>query len=702
VIDEVIERAQDNLKAITDRYDYAYEVGRDCLNFVAGYQWEEKELNSRTGTDRPVVTINKLGNYVNLVVNQNSMELARIKVSPNEDSDVDTARVINGLIRHIQYSDKSDAVLAYSQMFFDLVSAGFGYVEIDTEYCNEMSFDQELVINKVDDPFSVYLDPDGYFAFRAISMTKDEFKAKFGENADCGSWDIDNYTRKNSDDVVLLKYYEKTEEEITIYKIEIPETVEVEQAAEIDVDGAIDQMTQPKMKQTPAQQKVVTKEELDQIPVKVILEERTTQIPTVKKYILSMKEVLDESDWAGKHIPIVGAFSRKFYTEDGRVFFKPLVYDAKWPQKFYNFYKSQQAEVLMMAPKAPWVGAEGQFDGHEAEFEESNNSHVPYLEYKPVPINGQPAPPPQRQAPPAPSAGFYQEMIQASDEIKATTGLFDASLGAQGNETSGRAIIARKQQGNVSTYHFTAAFNNSLRQVGLILVDAIPRYYDTARSVRILGEDMSDEIVKINQGFVDNEGKPVLYDLTVGTYDVKVETGATSVTKREEAAESLLEFAKVVPPAGAVAPDIIAMNMDFERAEELAFRLKAGIDPSILARAKELEQGDKMGMSPERMQIQKMQQTLQQMQQMVAGAQQQLQGLGKENMALKKKIEQDKITVAQIKAEVDRKNAQLKAQTDLQTTQMDNRTDLQVEMIKQNAKPPMRPAAAPVPYANQR
>ena len=164
-----------------------------------------------------------------------------------------------------------------------------------------------------------------------------------------------------------------------------------------------------------------------------------------------------------------------------------------------------------------------------------------------------------------------------TEEIKATTGMFDPSLGAPSNEISGKAIIARRQQGDLGTFHFTLAINSGLRITGLILVDQIPYRYDGARTIRILGEDMADEVVKINQNYIDKNGKRQLYDMTAGKYDVKIETGANSITRRQDAAENLLEFARVVPSAAAVGADMIVSNLDAEKSDELAIRMKAAL-----------------------------------------------------------------------------------------------------------------------------
>jgi hypothetical protein len=667
---EVVERAKKNLTRMVDTMAKTHEIGKRCMEFVGGEQWEEEDIKSRESTNRPMITINKLSNFVNIVVNKNSQERSRIRVVPFEDSDVDTAKVVNGLIRHIQYSDKSDAGEAYSNAFFTLVTMGFGYWRVDTEYVDDESVtEQEIVIGKIDDPLSVYLDPNGRFAIVVKFIDKDEFEDKYGEHSN-SDWGVAGLKGDSDEDVMVVEYWEKTEVDTEIFKIEIPE--EITSGAPIDgIDAAIESATNSKGS-TPQKVITVTAEEKENYPDAIILASRKSKKVKIKQYIFCGSDELESKDWAGKYIPIIGCYGRKFKMRNGEFFYKPLIFDAIDPQMYYNYLKSQDFELMQMVPKSPWLGAEGQFDGHEDEFSRSNTDHVPYLEYKAITVDGQVVGSPQRNFPSQPNVAFYQNMMQANDEIKACIGMFDASLGAQGNEQSGKAILARKQQGDVATYHFTTAINTAFRQTGLVIVDLRPHIYDTARTIRILGEDMTDEVVKINQPFIDNAGKQVNYDMTVGKYDIKIDIGSNSITRRIDAAENLLEFARIVPSAGAMSADLIAKNLDFDYSEELAARLKAAIPQPLLDKVKQNEQGGQGGPTQEQVQIQKMGQVIQEMQQKIAQGQKMLQGMAKENQALKIRSGEDKLMIERIKAQAGIQEKRIEAEADIRVAQIQN------------------------------
>lgn len=671
---EVLDRAKKRLTRMVTELLKAHEIGKECIEAVAGDQWNPDELKSREAAGRPWVTINRLSPFVNQVVNKNSMERSRIKAVPFEDADVDKGKVVNGLLRHIQNSEKSSAGEAFSTMFFHLGSAGFGYYRIDTEYCNELSMDQEILIKSIKDPFSVYLDPDGDFAividFVDAELFKEEYKGKSG-----GDWDASSELNKpHVDDMMRVEYWERTYDETILYQIKIYPEIVPEQIGLDNVDEAIANTLQPDTGNETTV-KTVTQEELDEIPEGTydIIKQRETKIPKVKRYIFSGEDELSVDDWPGKYIPIIGAFSREHTLKSGETFFKAIVKDALDPQRMYNFYKSQDLELMEQAPKSTWIGPKGSFKGFERDYDEANQVATARLEYNPVIVNGVVAPAPSRVAPPMPSQGYYANMTQSADEIKSCIGIFDASLGQQGNEVAARAILARQQQGDIATYHYTMAANIALFKGGVVIIDLIPHVYDTARTIRILGDDMADEVVKINQNFVDKEGKPKLYDLTVGEYDVKIDVGASSATRRMDAAENLLEFARVIPKAGELGADMIVGNMDFEKAEELSMRFRAALPPELLMKVDMMQKGA----SPEMIQVQMLQQQLKQAGQM-------LQGMGEENKKLKQRVGQMNIEETQIEAQSGIVKEKIKAGAEVQK-----------EVIRQRFNPPMPPGAGP-------
>jgi hypothetical protein len=264
----------------------------------------------------------------------------------------------------------------------------------------------------------------------------------------------------------------------------------------------------------------------------------------------------------------------------------------------YNYWTSQEAEMLALAPKAPFIGYGGQFEGYETQWKTANTNNWPYLEVNPDVTDGQGAilPLPQRAQPPMASSGLLQAKVGASEDIKSSTGQYNASLGMTSNERSGRAILARQREGDVGTYHYQDNLARAVRYVGRQLVDLIPKIYDTQRIARIIGIDGETKMVKIDpmqaepvRKIQNQEGIVIdkIYNPSVGKYDVVVATGPGYATKRQEALEAMAQLLQGNPQLWAVAGDLFVKNMDWPGAQEMAKRFAKTIDPKLMGDAED-------------------------------------------------------------------------------------------------------------------
>jgi hypothetical protein len=309
----------------------------------------------------------------------------------------------------------------------------------------------------------------------------------------------------------------------------------------------------------------------------------------------------------------------------------------------YNFWVSAETEAIALAPKAPYIGAEGQFEGHEDQWDSSNRRNLAFLQYMPKTLaNGQPAPPPQRNAFEAPVGAITNARMQSSEDMKATTGIYDASLGNRSNENSGIAIQRRNHQAQTNNFHYVDNLTRSLNHSGRILIELIPKIYDTPRAIRIIGENDQAEIQLINQ-LVMKDGEPKDLKLNHGKYDVSVSTGPSYATKRQETVDQFLQLIQSYPRLAELSGDILVKNMDVEGADEISERLKKTLPPGILE-----EMGDDKAKIPPEIQAQ-----LQQMTQVIE------QMTGQLNQA------QDKIERKTLELESKERIEMLKAETDL-------------------------------------
>jgi hypothetical protein len=333
-------------------------------------------------------------------------------------------------------------------------------------------------------------------------------------------------------------------------------------------------------------------------------------------------EVLQESEWAGKYIPVVRVIGNEFEV-DGEIHISGIVRNAKDAQRMYNYWVSQEAEMLALAPKAPFIGYGGQFEGYEHQWKTANTTNWPYLEVNPDVTDGAGAalPLPQRAAPPLPQTGLIQAKLGASDDIKATTGQYDSALGQTSNERSGRAILARERQADTGTYHYVDNLARAVRYVTRQLVDMIPKIYDTRRVARIIGVDGETDMARIDpmqpepvRKIEDENGVVIdkIYNPSVGKYDVVVTTGPSYMTKRQEAMDAMGQILQGNPNLWAVAGDLFVKNMDWPGADEMAERLRKTIDPAVLA-----DQDEDPALQAAQQQMQAMGQEMEQMYQML-------------------------------------------------------------------------------------
>ena len=590
----------------------------DDLRFYAGspdnqWQWPADVLATRgavqgqTINARPCLTINKLPQHVRQVTNDQRQNRPGAKVIPVDDkADVQVAEIFNGMIRHIEYI--SDADVAYDTACENQVSYGEGYIRLLTEYCDENTFDQDIKIGRVRNSFSVYMDPtiqdptgaDAKWCFVTEDITKAEYERMYPDAAPIttlqslgvGDQSISNWL--NEDTIRIADYYYIDYDRTTLNLYPGNATA---------FEGS------PEDKELRA---VYGKPKRS----------READRPRVRYCKINGYEILEQREWAGKWIPVIRIVGNEFEV-DGRLYVSGLVRNAKDAQRMYNYWVSQEAEMLALAPKAPFIGYGGQFEGYEDKWKTANTNNWPYLEVNPDVTDGQGAvlPLPQRAQPPMASSGLLQAKSGASEDIKSTTGQYNASLGMGSNERSGKAILARVREGDVGTYHYGDNLARGVRHVARQLVDLIPKIYDTQRIARIIGEDGETKMVKINPDqpqpvnkIMDEQGVVVekIYNPSVGKYDVVATTGPGYATKRQEALEGMAQLLQGNPDLWKVAGDLFVKNMDWPGAQEMSKRFAKVIDPKLLS-----DSDENPALQAAQQQIEAMGQEMEQMHQMI-------------------------------------------------------------------------------------
>ena len=583
--------ALEAFKIASDAESENREAALDDLKFARlGEQWPDEIKKLREKERRPCLTINRLPAFIRQVVNDARMNKPSIRVRPvDSQADPETAEVMNGLIRNIEQTSNAD--IAYDTAAEFAIVAGFGYFRINVDYAYDDTFDKDLVIKRVANPFAVYGDPfsteadscDWNSAFITDLMTKDAFRDQYkgAEEVDFTSLGYDGLEApwRQENEIMVAEYWQRSPVDREIVLLTSGEIIDAKSYKQ-------------------------NKDLFDALGI-AVKSTRTTKSYKVTQKIMTGAEVLETNDWGGKYIPIVPVYGDEVNVEGKRVF-RSLIRDVKDAQRMFNYWRTNSTELVALAPKAPFIGPEEAFNGEDAaKWDVANTETFSFLSYKG-------ATPPQRQPFAMPPAGSLQEALNASDDMKAIMGIYDASLGAKSNETSGRAIMARQREGDVSTYHFIDNLSRAIRHGGRILIDLIPNVYSGERIVRVLGKEGDAQNVQLGpkpaapmqpaqpmqapqpmampgeeQPGMPEEGTAQIYDLTVGKYDLVVDVGPSFTTQREEAATQMMELLRAFPAAAPVIGDLLAKNLDWPGADEIAERLKkmqensaSGIDPA--------------------------------------------------------------------------------------------------------------------------
>jgi hypothetical protein len=573
------------------------EALEDIL-FCSGDQWPVELQNSRSLESRPCLTINKLDAYCRQITNQQRQQRPRIKVhGMNNESDAKVAEILQGICRHVEVN--SNAEDAYDHAFDFAVRMGWGYWRVETDYVSEKSFDQEIYIRRINNPFTVYFDPNsilpnGSDAEKVLItevIRKDVFRKMYPDADDGsgfhqrGTGDTDSewimkediriaeyfWTERKSEDLILLS------DGNHVFASELPKKALLEDAGIYEVSR------------------------------------RKSFKKVIKWCKMSGMEILEEGTWAGKYIPVVRVTGQQLIVHNKKKYFG-LARQAKDPQKMYNFWQTALTESVALAPKAKWLLAEGQDEGHENEWAQANIKAMPVLRYKQTDIEGRPAPAPQRLQPEPPPAGVMAAAQALSADLMAVIGIYDPAQLPSGN-ISGKALQGQQQAVDMTNYHYYDNLTQSIAHTGKIILDLVPQIYDTERVMRIIGDDGKPELVTLNQRGVDEMGvEKILNDVTVGEYDVVMETGPGYNSKRQESVDAMLGMLQADPTLMQTAGDLIFRNMDFPGAEIIADRMAAANPMAQIDDKSPIPPQVQMQLKASQAQVQQMQQQIQQMQ----------------------------------------------------------------------------------------
>jgi portal protein len=562
---DIFEEARDRLKIATDAESDNRTLAKEDLLFAEGEgHWDQEGVTSAS-METPELVINLTDARVRRVVNNMKQQRPRGKAHPvGEGADVDTAKVINGIGRHIEY--RSEASVAYDLAGDMAVRAGWGYARLVVEYLAPNSFQKDLRILPIDNIFSVFMDPsavmptacDANWCLVTVLMARTEYKRRY-PRADNVSWSDNSrdYAQdwEDKEELRLAEYFRIREKSEKLYLIR-------------SVNGEYARFQTELPKSLPAGD--------------VIIHERESARRSIEWFQLNGTKVIQREILPGTWIPVVRCAGNAINI-DGKISRRGMVRAMKDPQRMVDYGEVAKIKRLGLAPQAPWVVAEGQIEGHP-EWSNTNREPIPVLTYKPVTVQTEQGevvlPPPQRQPPAQIEAGFSEFVQGMRANLNDVSGMpNEPGQDMQGQVVSGRAIDKRQRLSDQS--HFQYYDNQTLMIAHLwrIILEYIPvTYHEKGRIQRIIGEDGMPSMETLNEKTEEAGVTKLKNDITVGRYDVVMDTGPGYDTKREEGAQNLIDLLGVAPLAEIIAKvgaDLVFRSLDHPYMQELADRLSA-------------------------------------------------------------------------------------------------------------------------------
>lgn len=544
-------------------WDSVFREADDDVRFRAGDHWPDYAKKDREASGRPMLTFNDLGQYLAQVAGDQRQNRTSIQIAPADDTGASVevqdikgkqfsaAEAYEGLIRNIEY--RSGAEAHYDTAFEHALDGGFGWLRVLTEYATPTSFDLDLRIKSIKNRWAAMIDPlfeepdasDAEWGIVGDWMHAHQFRKLYPGKAEGQLATDPEQWWGTKDRIAVCEYFQRYATERTLLMLRSGEIVWRDEHEEADLRAV------------------------------GVVRERKVQTHKVQWFKLTSMAVLrGPVDVPFSTIPLVPVFGKEVRGRDF-VTFESLIRHAKDPKRADNFWMTAATERVALSPNAPWLVTAENIEGYEGQWAAANKGTPAYLTFNP----GRSGFVPTRQLPATMPVAELNMAAAMTEKVKSSVGMYDASLGARSNETSGKAILLRQREADVGSFQFIDNLSRSIRRVGILLTEAIPRVYDGTRTVRLRFRDGNGTYVQLNQ---PQDGR-VINDLSVGQMDVVVKTGPSFTTQREEAANALTEFVRAVPSIGPIVMDKLVTAMDWPGADDIADRLKMQLPPHMLS-----------------------------------------------------------------------------------------------------------------------
>lgn len=627
--DKIVQEAQSRFRRCEEYESTARQNWLEDVKFangddINGWQWDSAVLDDRLGTNdptataRPCLTVNKTRQHCLLIVNDARQNKAQMKFSPTGGgATYEAAQIYSGIGRRIEY--QSQATAAYDKATWDQVQGGIGYWRVVTRYAGDDTMDQDLFIERVADALSVYLDPDiqaydgsdAKFGFVSDKKLTEDAEKEYPElkgSASKKTLGDEESTWQGADYTRLVEYYRVKESADRLHVLPDGSTMRESDAKDAG-DALATMMPAPALDGDDAPE---VDEQPDPVSIlrQVSVRSRAIKSSKVEWFKIVGDRIVERHDTVFETIPIVRVVGEETCIE-GRLDRRGHVRAMRDVQRMYNYWTSAAVEFVALQGKSPYIAAAQSIEGYETYWENANTENYSYLPYNHVGENGQELPRPERAQPPVMAQAFVQGMTLSDQQMMQVTGQYPSELGRPGNETSGVAIQQRQRQGDTATYHYIDHLAQAIRYTGRLILQAVPKVYDTQRIIKIMALDGTQSDVHVDPTIPDAhsvqpdpkpeqpdptgqmpspqeqaaESVKTLFNPGIGQYEVEADVGPSFGTQRQEAFNAFTQIVSQNKELIQVAGDLMFKNADFPGADEMAERLKRGVPQQYLGGA---------------------------------------------------------------------------------------------------------------------
>lgn len=443
-------------------------------------------------------------------------------------------------MRHEITDSTSDGL--QEKLYKDTLGGGYTVAKVFTDYISPMSFDQKIMVQRAHDPTLCGFDPlakeshkgDGNYCYELYPMSKEDFAAKYGEKALEGlkmsrsigpyafTW---SYKQLEQDVIMVCEFFMKKKKRKKLVKLSNGHIV-LKKHYEKDLLPMWEQMGF-----------------IEQPPI--IIEERMTEIEVIERYHFCETMILDYVETDYRLLPLVFIDGNSVEVRDpannsSAQMTRPYAYHAKGIQQLFNFAVQTVAQEIENIVQHKFiVPLEAIPKNYMRAYQDiqTANTLIYNQFYKDNPEIRLDAP---REIQRTPTPPIVESVFNGSNRIMQNVlGAYDAVLGANEMDVSGKAINQGAIQSSAASAPYLSGYIRGLNRIAQIMLDLIPKYYVTPRSLPIILPDGKRSYQTVNKPDDENS-----FELRYQPHElnVKVEAGVNTSIQKQVAIDQIIRM----------------------------------------------------------------------------------------------------------------------------------------------------------------